>query len=81
MFRKKSLLKAHVRQRFHVTPKDGQPPFDGVLVEYTPNEYKFDDVRVNGHQAASPLIIDRNNVSYLQTMTVAPPAVVTGAAL
>lgn len=80
MFSKRSLLEAHIKQRFHVTPADGQSPFDGVLVAFTDTEYKFDDVRVNGHQAASPLIIDRVNVSYLQAVAVAPPSVVTGAA-
>jgi hypothetical protein len=69
-----------LRQRFHVTPKDGSPNFDGVLVEYSPINYKFADVRVNGHQAASPLLIDRDNVSYIQAVAVAPPAVMTGAA-
>lgn len=79
MFRKpKSLLDDHIKQRFHVTPADGQSPFDGVLVDYSDTEYKFDSVRVNGHDAASPLIIDRVNVSYLQAFAVAPPAVVTG---
>jgi hypothetical protein len=63
-----------------VTTNDGSPIFDGVLVEYSPTEYKFDDVRTNGHQAASPLIIDRAKVSYIQAMAVAPPAVITGAA-
>lgn len=81
MFRKTDLLKAHLRQRFHVTSKDGQAPFDGVLVEYDAERYKFDDVRVNGHQAASPLVIDRSNVSYIQAVAVVPPAVITGAAV
>ena len=82
LFGPKDLLKAHLRQRFHVTPKDGQPLFDGVLVEHDAERYKFDDVRVNGHQANSPLIIDRANVSYLQAVTPAPPsAVITSAAV
>lgn len=79
LFRKSSLLKAHVRRRFHVTTNDGSPQFDGVLVAYSPDEYQFDDVRTGGHQAASPLIIDRAKVSYLQAVTVAAPVVVTGA--
>lgn len=81
LFGPKDLLSAHLKQRFHVTPKDGQPPFDGVLVEHDAERYKFDAVRVNGHEAASPLIIDRSNVSYLQAMAVPHPAVITGAAV
>lgn len=80
MFRKTDLLKAHLRDRFHVTPKDGSPPFDGVLTEYSPINYKFEDVRVNGHNAASPLVIDRANVSYIQAFVTAP-AVVTHVAV
>lgn len=80
MFRK-SLLKDHLRQRFHATPKDGSPPFDGVLVDADAEFYRFDAVRVNGHQAASPLLIERRNVSYLQAMPAEVPAVTTSAAL
>jgi hypothetical protein len=74
-----SLIKGHLRQRFHATPKDGSPPFDGVLVECDAEFYKFDAVRVNGHQAASPLLIERRNVSYLQAMAAEVPAVTTHA--
>lgn len=74
MFRK-DLLKAHLKERFHVTPKDGSPPFDGVMVGCTARCYEFVDVRVNGQQASSPLFIDRNNVSYVQAVVVtADPA-------
>lgn len=80
MFRK-DLLKAHLRERFHVTPKDGSTPFDGVLIGCTKHNYEFGDVHQNGQLAASPLFIDRSNVSYLQAVvvTASPAMVVTGA--
>lgn len=80
MFRK-DLLKAHLRERFHVTPKDGSQPFDGVLASCTKQNYQFVDVRVNGQPAASPLFIDRSNVSYMQSVLVVtePALVVTNA--
>lgn len=81
MFRK-DLLKAHLRERFHVTPKDGSTPFDGILVGCTKTNYEFSDVHQEGLTAASPLFIDRDNVSYLQavTVTTSPAVVVTSAA-
>lgn len=79
MFRK-DLLKAHLRERFHVTPKDGSTPFDGVLTGCTRHNYEFSDVHQNGQQAASPLFIDRENVSYLQAVVVTAPAMVVTSA-
>jgi len=74
---RKDLLKAHLKERFHVTPKDGSPPFDGVMVGCTKWCYEFVDVRVNGQRASSPLFIDRDNVSYVQAVVVTTdPAVV-----
>jgi len=78
---RKDLLKAHLKERFHVTPKDGSQPFDGVMVGCTKKCYEFVDVRVNGQKASSPLFIDRNNVSYVQAVVVThdPALVVTNA--
>ena len=80
MFRK-DLLKAHLRERFHVTPKDGSQSFDGILASCTKQNYQFVDVRVNGQSAASPLFIDRDNVLFLQSVvvTIDPAVVVTNA--
>ena len=76
MFRK-DLLRAHLKERFHVTPKDGSQAFDGILVACTRRNYEFVDVRVEGQSAASPLFIDRENVSYMQSVLVtSSPAVV-----
>lgn len=64
-----------------MTPKDGSQPFDGVLVGCTGKCYEFADVRLNGQPAASPLFIDRDNVSYLQSVVVsAAPSVVVSSA-
>jgi len=82
LFRKADLLKDHLRERFHVTPKDGSSPFSGVLISVAKSNFQFVDVTVNGHGAESPLFIDRDNVSYIQRVSVSPSApgkVVTGA--
>ena len=66
MFRKNDLIKDHLRERFHVTPKDGSQPFEGVLVGSSKTSFAFADVHFGGFPAASPLFIDRDNISYIQ---------------
>lgn len=66
MFRRKDLIKRHLRQRFHVTLKDSAEAFEGVLTGSSDFSFEFSDVTFEGMAAASPLYIDRNNISYIQ---------------
>jgi hypothetical protein len=70
LFAKKDLIRKHVRQRFNVTLKDGGE-FAGVLMDVSSASFEFFDVVFNGFAAASPLYVDRENVSYIQA--VPPP--------
>ena len=76
MFCKNDLVRHHLRERFHVTLSDGSQPFEGVLVGVSKASFEFCDVTFEGHAAASPLFVDRRNVSYFQAVAPSRPGVV-----
>ena len=76
MFCGKDLIRHHLRQRFHVTLKDGSQPFEGVLTGVSKTSFEFSDVSFNDMAAASPLFIDRDNISFIQAVVPSQPSAV-----
>ena len=76
LFCGRDLIRHHLRQRFHVTLRDGSQPFEGVLTGVSKTSLEFSAVTFDGHAAASPLFIDRVNVAYFQAVVPSLPAAV-----
>lgn len=68
--RRKSLITKAIRRRFAVTLTGNEGIFSGVLTEYDPDMWVFEDAQTaKGEVIAGRVFVDRISVAYLQELS------------